>query len=166
MGHLTLLLALTVPGVALAQGRTAVIDSASVLQQCAEGKQALAAHRKGLEPALAEIKRMEQKLNKAIEALRIDTAKGKGNEAELSDRREKLVADQRYLTEKAAAFQQLSEEGERKALEPVRRRLAETLKGIAAREGYELVVERSAAPYVRPDLDITERVITMMDTTK
>lgn len=165
-GLLALLFTLAAPGLALAQGKTAVIDSAAVLDRCAEGQRALAAHRKQLEPDLAELKRMEQQIKKEMEALEKAQANEKIKEVELSERRRKLISAQQRLSERAAELQRSSQEGEKKALEPVRQRLSATLRRIAAEEGYEVVVERSTAPYARPDLDLTERVITMMDGTK
>lgn len=165
-GLLALLFTLSAPGLALAQGKTAVIDSAAVLERCAEGQRALAAYRKQLEPDMAELKRMEQQIKKEMEALEKAQAKEKTREVELSERRRKLMVAQQRLIERTSEFQRGIQDGERKALEPVRQRLSGTLRRIAAEEGYEVVVERSTTPYARPDLDLTERVITMMGATK
>jgi outer membrane protein len=37
--------------------------------------------------------------------------------------------------------------------------MMETIARLAKRNGYEVVLDKQAAPYVRPDLDLTEQVI-------
>jgi outer membrane protein len=42
---------------------------------------------------------------------------------------------------------------------PIIRKMMETIARLAKRNGYEVVLDKQAAPYVRPDLDLTEQVI-------
>lgn len=47
---------------------------------------------------------------------------------------------------------------------PIIRKMMETIARLAKKNGYEVVLDKQAAPYVRPDLDLTEQVIQMYNT--
>ena len=47
---------------------------------------------------------------------------------------------------------------------PIIRKMMETVARLAKKNGYEVVLDKQAAPYVRPDLDLTEQVIQLYNT--
>jgi outer membrane protein len=47
---------------------------------------------------------------------------------------------------------------------PIQQRLMGIVRRIAAQDGYEMVLEKSAVPYFRADLEITDRAIQMYNT--
>ena len=44
---------------------------------------------------------------------------------------------------------------------PIIKKLMELISRLAKKSGYEVVLDKQAAPYVRPDLELTEQVVQM-----
>lgn len=165
LGHLALLLVLTTPGAALAHAKVAVINSPRALEESAAGQKAMGKLQKKLESLMANLKAREDQLKQKMDAFNQAQKAGKPRD-QLKKLMEELETDQRLFHQEKAAYEDAAERERTRALEPVQRLLSDVLRRIAEQEGYELVVERSAAPYLRPDLDITERVITEMNAAK
>jgi outer membrane protein len=43
--------------------------------------------------------------------------------------------------------------------EPILQKMLAILSGLAQKNGFDLVIDKSAAPYARPDLDLTDRLV-------
>ncbi|NUP12128.1 MAG: OmpH family outer membrane protein [Polyangiaceae bacterium] len=71
---------------------------------------------------------------------------------------------QREMTEFQTLFIDYSKELEKKQAEltkPILQRMFALITKLARQEGYDLVIDKQAVPYSRPDLDITDRVVQM-----
>lgn len=71
---------------------------------------------------------------------------------------------QRQMNELQAVFMDYNKEIQRKqgdVTAPIYAKISGLLRKVAKRDGYDLVLERQAVPYVRSELDITDQIITM-----
>jgi outer membrane protein len=71
---------------------------------------------------------------------------------------------QRQMNELQAVFMDYNKEIQRKqgdVTAPIYAKISGLLRKVAKRDGYDLVLERQAVPYVRSELDITDQIIAM-----
>jgi len=69
---------------------------------------------------------------------------------------------QREMLELQAVFVDYNKELEKKQHEmtaPIIQRMVAIISRLAQKSGYDLVLDKSAAPYARPDLDLTDKVV-------
>ena len=103
-----------------------------------------------------------------------------GKQAELGRAREDIEKQSRVLSREA--LQKRMEDWQRRMIElqtvfvdynkelqkkqgeltaPVLKKMMGVIGRVAKKSGYELIIDRQAAPYARPDLDLTEQVVQM-----
>ena len=73
---------------------------------------------------------------------------------------------QREMSQLQATFLEYNKELQKKQGEltqPIYQRTMTLIRRLATNEGYDLVVDRQAAPYVRGDLDVTDKLIQMVN---
>ena len=167
MKHLAILLlasALAAPSAALAQSKIAVVDSQRAAFGCADGLRAQSTLRKLFDNRQIELDKKQQQLAKEKDA--IDKEAGKLSRDALQ---KKMEAWQRQVAEVQSAFvdyQRELKQKEQQLMQPIESAVTAAVARLAKGGGYDLVVERSAAPYFRADFDLTDQVITMLDSGK
>jgi outer membrane protein len=70
------------------------------------------------------------------------------------------------MSQLQATFLEYNKELQKKQGEltqPIYQRTMTLIRRLATNEGYDLVVDRQAAPYVRGDLDVTDKLIQMVN---
>ncbi len=161
----------------------ALVGAASLLRPALAADPAPA----GGGPRLAIID-MQRAVVETEDGLRVQAALRKyidRRQSELNARQEELMRKKEDLDKQSKvlskeALQRAGEDWQRQALElqsvlnasnqelqrrqsdvmaPVYNRVAGLVRKIARREGFDLIVERQAVPYVRAELDLTDRVI-------
>lgn len=158
--------ALSAPSVALAQTKIAVVDSQRAAQNCAEGLKAQATLKKMFDNRQIELEAKQQQLAKEKEAIEKETHAGKASKETLQ---KKYEAWQKQVLEVQSSFVAYQKEMGRKQqelMQPIEESVNLAVARLAKEVGYELVVERSAAPYFRADFEVTERVIEMVNASK
>jgi outer membrane protein len=150
---------LAAPLPAAAEERIAVVDVQGAVMQTEDGiraqatlkklfdrrQQQLDARQTELQRARADIERQARVLSREALQRRMETW-----QREMVDLQTVFVD---YNTELQKKQAQLTE--------PVVKRMIAIITRVANREGFVLVIDKQAAPFVRPDLDLTERVVQM-----
>jgi outer membrane protein len=156
---LATLVFLTFAGVAQAEVKVAVVDVNRAVAQTEDGLRAAATLKKVFDSKQQELNKRQNDLQKQREDIE-KQAKVISKEA-LQKRMEEW---QRQMMELQAIFVEYNKELEKKQKEltdPIIEKMVAIVKRIATTEGYDVVLERQAAAYVRSDLDLTDRCITM-----
>lgn len=147
------------PDAHAADSKTAVIDLARAIFETEEGLR-----------AQADLKRYQTQLQGDIEAKQREIitkrdAYEKDKAKMSSDKQRQAEAD---LQQRFAEFQALQMEAQRKMQDkqsekmlPIQQGMIGVVRRIAAQDGYDMVLEKSAVPYMRSDLEITDRAIQM-----
>ncbi|HTJ81799.1 MAG TPA: OmpH family outer membrane protein [Polyangiaceae bacterium] len=74
----------------------------------------------------------------------------------------RMEAWQREMLELQSVFVDYNKELEKKQREmtaPILQKMVAIISRLAQKSGYDLVLDKSAAPYARPDLDLTDKVV-------
>lgn len=162
--HLPGLLALSIAApiclaTATAHATTAAIDTQGAVMQTTAGQQ-----------AQKTLKGMFEKRQKDLDKKQIELQKARDDidkqsrilSREALERR--MAAWQKQMLELQGVFVEYNKELQKKQNEvtgPILQKVLGIVDRIAKKEGYDVVVDRQAAPYVRADVDLTERVIQM-----
>lgn len=142
-----------------AESKIAVIDLARAIFETEDGLR-----------AQANLKKVQGKLQADLEAkqrefmTKRDTyEKDKGKLS--NDKRAQVEAD---LQQRIVEIQSMQVDSQREMqrqqseiMLPIQQRVIGVVRRIAAQDGYEMVLEKSAVPYMRADLEITDRAIQM-----
>lgn len=146
------------PAAAQAQSKVAVVDTQRAIMETEDGLRAQATLKKLFDSRQRDLDKEQDEVQKEKED--IEKQKGVLSRDALQKRLENW---QRRLAQLQARFVDYNKELQQKQgqlTEPIFRKAVEVIGRLARQEGYDLVFEKQAAPYVRSDLDITDRVIT------
>jgi outer membrane protein len=162
LSHLALWTALLAPGVALAQASaTGMVDSKRAALDCAAGKSATDTLKKLFDGRQDELSREQKQLEKEKESIEKERS-SKSSEA----LQKKVEAWQTKVNKLQSRFVVYTREQDQQRVllfEPIERDVYDAIKRVAAARGFAMVVERSAVPYARADLDITDDVIKLVN---
>lgn len=144
---------------ARAESKVAVVDVQSALMATEEGQRATTA-----------LKKQFDSLQRDLDATQADLAKVK-DDIEKQTRllsnealRRRVENWQKRMTDLQTKFLEHNKSLQKKQNEltsPMVKKLMGIIGRIAKQKGYEIVIDRTAAPYARPDLDLTEQVVQM-----
>lgn len=147
------------PEARAADSKIAVIDLARAIFETEDGLR-----------AQANLKKVQAKLQGDLEAKQRDFMSKRDayekEKAKMSnDKRAQVEADlQQRIVEIQTMQMDSQREMQRQQSEvmlPIQQRVLGIVRRIAAQDGYEMVLEKSAVPYMRADLEITDRAIQM-----
>ena len=152
------LVALLVSPLAQAQIKVAVVDTQRAVMETEDGLRAQATLKKLFDSRQRELDRQQDELQKQKE----DIAKQRNvlSQAALQKRVEKWQADLVELQSRFVQYNQELQQKQSELTEPIYRKTMAIIGRLARQSGYDVVVDRQAVPYVRSDLDLTDRVIT------
>lgn len=159
--RLALLLAvslLSLAPAAAAQMRVAVVDTQRAVMETEDGLRAQATLKKLFDKRQRELDQKQKDLQKEREEL--EKNREKLSNADMAKRVEKW---QQEMAQVQAVFMEYNKELQQKQNEltqPIVQKTVGIIRRLATAEGFDLVLERQAAAYVRADLDLTDRVIT------
>jgi outer membrane protein len=149
----------TLPTPAYAESKIAVVDVQQAVMQTEDGIRAQATLKKLFDKRQKELDGKQEELGKAREDIERQ-ARVLSREA-LARRMEDW---QRRMVELQTVFVDYNKELQKKQGEltgPILKKMLGIITRLAKKNGYELIIDRSATPYARPDLDLTEQVVQM-----
>jgi outer membrane protein len=144
---------------AAAAGKIAVVDTQRAIMETEDGLRAQATLKKLFDNRQRELDKKQTELQQEredIEKQREVLSKGA-----LAKRVEKW---QREMVQFQTVFVDYNKELQKKQNEltqPIFTKAMGLIRRMATQEGYDLVMDKQAVPYVRSDLDLTDRVITL-----
>ena len=142
---------------AFAQAKIAVVDVNRAVSSTEEGLRATATLKKVFDSRQVELNKKQNDLQKQREDIE-KQSKVLSKEA-LSKRMEDW---QRQMLELQQVFVEYNKEIEKKQKEitdPIVEKMLGVVKRIASADGFDVVLEKQTAAYVKPELDITDRCI-------
>jgi outer membrane protein len=157
---------LTGPSAALAQSKIAVVDSVRAAQNCVEGLKAQAMLKKLFDNRQIELEAKQQQLAKEKEAIEREAQAGKTNKDAVQRKYEAWQKQALEVQNTFIAYQKEMTRKQQELMHPIEESVRAAVARLAKEGGYDLVVERSAASYFRGDLELTERVIEMLNAPK
>jgi outer membrane protein len=144
-----------------AQSKIAVIDVRRAMLETEEGLRVSATLKKLFDSRQVELDAKQRGLQQEKESLEKDAQNKKISQAELQRRYEKLQKEAGELQAIAMDYQREMQRKETEMTTPIYQRILGIVRRIAAQDGYEMVIEKSSVPYMRADLEITDRAIQM-----
>jgi outer membrane protein len=150
---------LTLAGAAYAEIRIAVVDTQRAMMDTEDGLRMQATLKKIFETKQRELNTKQQEL----EAERADIEKQRGvlSADALQRRAEAWQQEMMALQQTFVQFNQELQTKQGELTKPIYEKTMGLIRRLATQEGYDMVVDRQAVPYVRSDLEVTDRVITM-----
>lgn len=143
--------------------KIAVIDMRRAVAETEQGLRVQATLKKLFDARQVELDQKTRQLQADKEALEKDVQANKVSKDVLQKRYEKLVGQDGELQKITLDYQREMQRKEQELTQPILAGILEAVKRIAATEGYEMVLERSAVPYFRSDLELTDRAIQMFN---
>ncbi|WP_223267065.1 OmpH family outer membrane protein [Chlorobium phaeovibrioides] len=147
-----------------AAGRTGVVDFARILQQMPEAKKAESTLNATAEPFKKELQRMNQDLQKSLEAYSQARAGMSQQARELKEKDLNLKAQgmKKYEQEKFGRGG-IVQKKEQELITPIRQKLLTAIQSVAQKEGFSLVLDKQAMVYGAADTDITFKVMNQLN---
>lgn len=142
-----------------AQAKIAVIDTQRAVMETEDGLRAQATLKKLFDSRQRELDKKQADLQKERED--IDKQQGVLSKEALAKRIDKW---QREMVQLQTVFVEYNRELQKKQSEltqPILQKAMGLIRRLATQEGYDMVVDKQAVAYVRSDLDVTDRIITM-----
>ncbi|HEY3237289.1 MAG TPA: OmpH family outer membrane protein [Polyangiaceae bacterium] len=159
LGTMTLVFCAALPLVARAEAKIAVVDTQRAVMETEDGLRAQATLKKLFDNRQRELDKKQADLQKQRDD--IEKQKDVLSKEAFAKKAEQWQKD---ITELQTRFVEYNRELQKKQGEltqPIIQKAMGLIRRLATQEGFDLVVDKQAAPYVRSDLDLTDRVITM-----
>jgi len=142
---------------AAAESRIAVVDLQRATLTTEDGIRAQATMKKRfdkrqqeLDAKRAELGRVQDDIEKQARVLSREALQKRS-----ADLQQQLVKLQTVYVE----YQQELAKMQNELMGPILKKMSSVIARVAKKNGYELILDRQATPYVRPDLDLTDQVI-------
>jgi outer membrane protein len=149
------------PASAQTAPKIAVIDLRRAMAETEQGLRVKAALSKLFESRQVDIESKTRQIQVDKEALEKEVQAGRTPKDVLQKKYEKLLQLDAELQKLQVDAQREMQRKEQEMTTPILQGIIEAVKRIAAQDGYEMVLEKSAVPYFRGDLELTDRAIQM-----
>ena len=152
---------LLAPSEAEAQSKIAVVDVQRAVLETEEGLRVSATLKKFFDTRQVELDTKQRALSQEKDELEREAQAGKTPKDALQ---RKADSFQKRAMEFQALTYDVQREMQRKQNElttPILQRILGIIRRIASQDGYEMILEKTAVPYFRGDLEVTDRVIQM-----
>jgi len=157
---------LVLPAADAAQGaeKTGVVDFGKIMQQMPETKRAEATLQATVTPLQKEFDRLKQDFEKAVAAYKQQAA---GMTKAAREQKEKELnikgqAVQKYQQDKFGRGGVVDKK-EQELVAPIRQKALASVQSVAQKEGFTLVLDKSAMIYGTPDHDLTVKVMNQLN---
>jgi outer membrane protein len=137
----------------------AIVDIERAVIETTDGQRIKTTLKNLFEAKHGELNKQQDALNKERDSL--DKQRHALSEAVLAQRAEKWQRDAMQLQQKFEEYNQELQRKESELTSPVFQKTMTIIRRLASQEGIDVVVDRKAAPHIRGDLDLTDRVIQM-----
>ncbi len=146
-------------GLAAAEGKVAVVNVQQAVMQTEDGIRAQATLKKLFDKRQQELDARQTELARAREDIE------KQSRVLSRQALEKRMEDwQRRMVELQTKFVENNKELQEKQGQltgPILKKMLGIIARLAKKSSYELIIDKQAVPYARPDLDLTEQVVQM-----
>jgi outer membrane protein len=149
------------PASAQSAPRVAVIDVRRAVLETEQGLRVQATLKKLFDSRQVELDAKTRQLQQDKETLEKEAQQNKISKEALQKKYETLVKQDAELQRTTLDYQREMQRREQEMTTPILQGILEAVKRIAAQEGFEMVLEKSAVPYFRADLELTDRAIQM-----
>lgn len=153
-----LALSLATPSAADAEG-VAVIDLQGAVMQTEDGMRAQATLKKLFDRRQQELDGKQVQLQKVRQDIE-KQARVLSREA-ITKRMETWQRDMLQLQTTFVDYNKELQKKQGELTQPIIKKMVAIVERVAKQNGYGIVIDRAAAPYARPDLDLTDRVVQM-----
>ncbi|MCW2258006.1 outer membrane protein [Providencia alcalifaciens] len=103
-----------------------------------------------------ELQNMEKDLQSRVEKLRRDAATMKQSDREKAEK--ELMTKRDQFAEKAQKFEEDNRSRQSEERNKILSRIQDSIKSVAAKEGYDVVIDANAVAYAKDSVDITSQV--------
>ena len=139
-------------------GGIAVIDTQRAVMETEDGLRAQASLKKFFNSRQKELDRKQKSLRKERED--IDKQAKVLSKQALQKRIETWQAEMVTIQSTFVDYNKELQKKQAEITQPILRKVMGIVRRVASSGGYDIVVDKQAVPYVRSDLDLTDRVIT------
>jgi outer membrane protein len=143
--------------------KIAVIDVRRAIAETEAGLRVQAQLKRIFDTRQGELETKNRQLQTDKEALEKEAQSGKTPKEALQKKYERLLQADAELQRLQVDSQREMARKEQELTTPILSGILEAVKRIAAQEGFEMVLEKSAVPYFRGDLELTDRAIQMFN---
>jgi outer membrane protein len=141
--------------------KLAVIDVRRAVLETEQGLRVQANLKREFERRQVELDGKQGQLRADMETFQKEMKAGKASKEALEKKRDNLLKQEAELQQVTLDAQREMQRKEQEATGPILAGIIEIVKRIAAQDGFEMVLEKSAVPYFRADLEVTDRAIQM-----
>ena len=142
-----------------AQTKVAVVDTQRAIMETEDGLRAQATLKKLFDSRQRELDKKQSDLQKQRQD--IEKQRSVLSKAALQKRMESWQRDMVQLQTVFVEYNKELQKKQNELTQPIFQRAMTIIRRLASQEGYDVVVDKQAVPYVRSDLDLTDRVIQM-----
>ncbi len=143
----------------MAQSRMAVVDTQRAIMETEDGLRMQANLKKHFDNKQRELDKKQEDLAKERED--IEKQRDVLSKAALAKRADKWQRDMGQLQTVFVEYNKELQKMQSELTQPIFQKVMGLIRRMATQDGFDLVVDKQAVPYVRSDLDLTDRVITM-----
>jgi len=143
--------------------RIAVIDVRRAIAETEAGLRVQAQLKRIFDQRQGELETKNRQLQADKEALEKEAQGGKTPKEALQKKYERLLQADAEIQRIQVDSQREMSRKEQELTTPILQGILEAVKRIAAQDGFEMVLEKSAVPYFRGDLELTDRAIQMFN---
>jgi outer membrane protein len=141
--------------------KIAVIDVRRAIAETEQGLRVKATLTKLADIRQGELESKTRQLQSDKEALEKEAQNGRSSKEALQKKYEKLLQQDAEIQRLQVDAQREMQRKEQELTTPILAGILDAVKRIAAQEGFEMVLEKSAVPFFRADLELTDRAIQM-----
>jgi outer membrane protein len=142
----------------VADMKVGVVDTQRAVMETEDGLRMQATLKKLFDKRQLEIDKRQNDLQAERED--IDKQRGVLSQEALATRVEKWQRDVAQVQQVFVDYNKELQKKQNELMQPILQKALGTVRRIATADGYVMVVDKQAVPYVRNDLDLTDRVIT------
>ena len=142
-----------------AQSKIAVVDTQRAIMETEDGLRAQATLKKVFDNKQRELDKKQEDLQKERED--IEKQRDVLSKAALAKRVDKWQREMMALQGVFVDYNKELQKKQGELTQPIVQKIMGTIRRLATQEGLDLVLDKQAAPYVRSDLDVTDRIITL-----
>ncbi len=148
---------------AQAQTKMAVVDVRRAVLETEEGLRVQASLKKLFDSRQTELDAKQVQLQKDKDALDKEIQAGKTAKDLLQKKLETLQRNAAEIQTLTYDYQREMSRKESELTTPILNKVLGILKRIAATDGYDMIIDKTVAPYFRSDLELTDRAIQMFN---
>jgi outer membrane protein len=142
-----------------AQSKIAVVDTQRAIMETEDGLRAQATLKKVFDNKQRELDKKQEDLQKERED--IEKQRDVLSKTALAKRVDKWQREMMALQGVFVDYNKELQKKQGELTQPIVQKIMGAIRRLATQDGLDLVIDKQAAPYVRSDLDVTDRIITL-----